>query len=123
MNITEELISRLKSAVALVSSRVHRIKAPQTTLKPYIAVRQSQNGRRYVFNAVSTLSDPVVEIMCFATTYAGAAAVATQVITAVEGWPGANALVQTALLIDRNEDYEVETEIYSVSLEFQIYHE
>lgn len=120
MNIRTSFIDRLKSACPSVSNRVHRIKAPQNTSFPYIATTQSEPGREYVFGGTSTLFRPQMMAVCVAKTYDAAAAVGAEVIAAVEGWSTSD--VQAANLISEVEDYEVETELYTVTLTFQIFH-
>lgn len=122
MNVRTEFISRLKAGVALVSNRVHRIKAPQTSAKPYIVIILQDPGRKYVFGGTSGLSIALMQAVSVATTYDGAAAVAAQVESAMEGWPAANAEVQAVNLVEESEDYEVETELYTVSQTFQVFH-
>lgn len=122
MNVRTEFITRIKTAATLVSNRVHRIKAPQSSAKPYIAVILQDPGRQYVFGGTSGLSIAMMQAMSVATTYDGAAAVAAQVETAMEGWPAAKSEVQAVNMTDESEDYDVETEFYTVTQTFQIFH-
>ena len=122
MNVRTEFISRLQTGVTLVSSRVHRIKAPQTTAKPFITVELQDPGRKYVFGGTSGLSIAVMSATSVATTYNGAAAVAAQVETAMEGWPAAKAEVQEVNMVDETEEYYDDAELYGVTQTFQIFH-
>jgi hypothetical protein len=122
MNIREALRERLKSTVTLVSNRVHRAKAPQATGKPYITTRLVAPGRRYVFGGVSSLSQPQMQVTCYAEAYDQAVAIAAQVLSGLENWPSVNTAVQSVVLMEEDEDFDDATELYSVSNTFMIFH-
>ena len=111
MSIEIELFNRLKAQVPLVSNRVYAGIAPQGVTKPYLVYTKVSPGRQYTHGGYADLQRPRMQVSCYGTTYGSAKAVAGEVITAMEGWPGSND-VQAAFIEGEQDMFEQDTGLY-----------
>lgn len=122
MNVSGQIYSRLtgySGVSALVSGRVYPLILPQRPTLPAIAYQQVSDGMDV---GTTDLHGQWYQFGCFASTYAGASALADQVEAAFDGWVGVSGGVgvKAANRISRNDDYDVETDSYRVTVDFRV---
>ncbi len=121
MNVSGQIFSRLtgySGVSALVSSRVYPLVIPQKPTLPAIAYQQVSDG---VDVGTTDIHPQWYQFGCFASTYAGASALADQVEAAFDEWVEASGgvTVKTAYRISRNDDYDVATDSIRVIVDFR----
>jgi len=88
MTIETTLFSTLSGAAgvsALVSSRIYPNVAPESVTFPYLVYSVISSERMHTLPGVANMQRKTIQIDCNATTYSGAKALATAVISALEG--------------------------------------
>lgn len=125
MSVETDLYSRLSTyadLATLVSTRIYPFVAPQSVNKPYCTYQKISSGRMYSHSGYSGLQRPRMQVTCYAETYAQAKAVAAEAIAAIEGWPAANASVQSAFFENEEDFYDEETKLYQIPVDFFVYY-
>lgn len=113
---------------ALVGTRIRPVLAPGKLEAPYCVYMVVSQVRQYSHDGYGNLDRYRAQISCFtqdkdgSSGYGQAAAVAAQVIAAMEAWPAANVRVQACFLEDRGDLYEEETGYYHIPLDFIVWY-
>ena len=109
---------------ALIGSRVYPLKMPQKPTLPAVSYQRIDGPRESAIASDMGMAHPRMQVDCWASTYAGVKAVATQVRAALQRWSDAAAspVVLDSLLESDQDLYEAEVEIYRVSMDFIIWH-
>jgi len=121
MNVSGQIFSRLtgySGVSTLVAARVYPLVLPQKPTLPAIAYQQVSDGTD---KGSTGEHEQWYQFGCFATTYAGAAAVADQVEAAFDRWAGASGgvVVKMAYRVSRNDDYDVATNSFRVLVDIR----
>jgi hypothetical protein len=110
-------LSTYAGLVALVSTRIYPLVAPQNATKPYITYSRISTQREYSYSGYSNLQRVRFQISCYAETYAAAKAIAIQVMAAVEAWTA----VQAAFVENQTDLFEKETKLYHVPVDIFVW--
>lgn len=97
---------------SLVSNRIYPIFAPQNPVYPLILYRQISRLYNYDTDGRDALLHARIQIDCYAKTLSETHSIAAAIREALD---------KKAFEIRNDEDYEVETSIYRVSLDFNIW--
>jgi hypothetical protein len=124
MTIGTDLYTKLTGTAgvaALVGTRVYPMRLPPGAAMPAITYSRVSGAREQALAGASFLPHPVFEISCWATTYAGADALAAAVRTAIDGWiPTGGAGTDWRNEIDL---VDPETGWYRIALHVEIWHQ
>lgn len=109
---------------ALVSTRVYPATAPQDPTFPLIVYNRISGSRFESLAGSSGLARPRFQFDVYATTYSSAKAVAEQIRLALQGFRGtvASVDIQAVNYNGDSDNYEEDSELYVVSLDFEIIH-
>lgn len=102
--------------VALVGTRVYPVQLPQEATLPALTYQRISGPRTHTQNGVSILARPRIQVDCWASSYAGAKAVATQVRLALDGHKAAGE-VWASVLDNDIDDLDAETGRYRVIMD------
>lgn len=117
MSVESNLISLLSAnsaVVALVDYRFHPFHLPQNEPLPAITYQLIIGGRDYHLRGPSGLSNPHIQIGCWASSYQGAKALAAAVTTCLE--------VAKWIQTDARDTYEDDVLTYGVQLDWSVWH-
>lgn len=119
MSIGTALYSALtgdSTIAGLVSTRVYPVFLPQTPTLPAISYGRVSSTEQM---GTTALRETRYQIDCWATSYAGAQALATAVKAAMEEWTDTDQTpgVKMARVANEIDDYESETELFRVSID------
>lgn len=120
MNLETKLYSLLSSdagVIALCSTRIYPLVAPQEAAMPLIVYTRVSSGREYSLTGYSNLENPRMQIDCYGTTYSETKALAEAVTTALRG-----ATTFGTAQDDPQEMYE-DDETHRVSIDFSIWNQ
>lgn len=125
--IDNDLITFLKagSAVAtLVAARIYPLTMPQGGEYPAVTTQRIDGPRVRSLSGPSNLAHPRFQIDCWATTYASVKAAAQAVRQRLDGYRGlmGTTTVGGVSLESDTDDFEPDTGLYRVSLDFIIWH-
>jgi len=104
------------SVSALIADRIDPDILPENPIYPAITYSEIFPGAQYHLSGPSTLSNPQIQIDCWALTRDGAKDLAAKVKTAIDG-----ASTIKGLLVGGFSGYESDTEAYRVSMDFSIW--
>lgn len=117
MTIATAIYDRLTTHAgtsALISTRCYQVRLPDNPTMPAVVYHRvsstSQQGS-------SDIRDARYQCNCWASTSAGAEALATQVRAALEDWTGSTSNIKYARVVSEIDDYEDDAEIYRVILD------
>jgi len=121
------IVTRLEayeSLSALVGTRIYPLILPQSPTLPAVTYQRTDGPRDHCMDADSNVASPRFAFDSWASTYAGAKAVATQVREALQRWADADTdPVVLDSLIESDEDlYEPDTGMYHVRSDWTIWH-
>lgn len=115
------------TAVAdLVGTRMYPGKMPQEPTLPLLVYQRVSGPREHDMNGAAGIANPRIQIDAWATTYAGTKALATAVRKRLDGYsgdtgsPAVNVIV--AMLLNDRDFYDAETELWRVSMDFEVMH-
>lgn len=132
MNLEESLYAYLKTHAglnALVGTRIYPLILPQPPTLPAVTYfKISRVNQRTMGNPTDVLKRVRVQFSCWATTYAGAKAIAEQVMAALQDFRGemggtGGVQVLDGDVINEQDLYETDTGIYHVPVDVLILHE
>jgi len=109
---------------AYVSDRISPAMADQDVETPYIIVTKVSGAREHSHDGSSHLAHPRFQLSIFAETYKECKDIAAAVQSALQGYAGAMGSETVQNVIYRNEvdDYEDETGLYGVKVDYDIWH-
>ena len=125
MIIEEALVSRLIAQVPLVGGRVYPMLLPPSVTLPAITYQKISSVRAYTHDGFAHYAEPRFQVSAWATTYAGAKAIQTQVKTALEayvGMMGGGVDVQRCLVANEIDLYDPESRIYHQAVDYILAH-
>lgn len=117
---------------ALVGTRIYPLFAPERPVSPFVIYQRISAERTGSIYGPSNIAIPRFQIDAYATTYAGAKAVATQVRLALDNYrgtvsyTGGSTKIRCAVLandLDLYEDSIQPDPLYRVSMDFMVYHD
>lgn len=116
MSVETALFTRLTSThagtAALIGTRCYPLRLPQKPTFPAVVYqRVSSSGR----HGTTTRREPRYQFSCWATTYAGAKALAAQVRTAIEDY--ADTAISIGRVVNEIDDYDETVELQRVILD------
>jgi hypothetical protein len=125
--IEEDLITYLYSGAAvtaLVGQRVTPLRMDQGADLPAITVQRIDGPRVRSLTGPSGLAHPRFQLDCWGSTYASVKAVATAVRQRLDGYRGlmGSTTVGGVSLESDQDDFEPDTGLYRVSMDFIIWH-
>lgn len=131
MTIEEALYKTLTSTIglsSLIEARVYPVLMPQNCQLPAITYQRISGSRVYAFQKDTDLAHPVFQINCWAKTYSEVKSIARQVRLALQNFSGLmggtdGVNVSAVIILGDMDDYEPETGIYSIKMDFEIWHE
>ena len=111
------------------SPEIHRMypgKMPQTPTMPLLVYQRVSGPREHDMDGAAGIANPRIQIDAWASTYTGAKALSTAVRKRIDGYSGdvgspAVDVIVAMLLSDRDL-YDDETELWRVSMDFEIMH-
>ena len=115
------LLIYLVASIARIAGRVYAIQAPQKTAAPYLVYLVVNDDRDYTHQGFSGLCETMLQVDCYAATYAEAWLLAAEVTVALEAWPGSDD-IQALFRITARDLPEEESKVHHVVLEFRIRH-
>lgn len=96
---------------ALISTRCYRLRMPDNPTMPALVLQRiSSSGQ----SGTSEVRTSRWQVSCWATTSAGAEALATQVRAALEEWSGGSSDIKMVVVVSELEDYDDDSELYRV---------
>jgi len=111
---------------ALVSDRMYPGKMPQEPTLPLLVYQRVSGPREHDMDGAAGIANPRIQIDAWATTYAGVKTLATAVRKRLDGYsgdvgsPAVNVIV--AMLLNDRDLYDAETELWRISMDFEIMH-
>jgi hypothetical protein len=129
--IAEALAARLAAfsgLAALVGTRIYARKLPQGPTYPAVTYYRVSGMREESLSGASGLAHPRYTVTAWATTYAGAQAVAEQVRLALECYrdtaPTYGVVVQSIVFLgDVDLQWDEELHLYAVAGDYEVWHE
>lgn len=126
-DLEQAVYSRLANhagTAALVSTRIYPDHLPQSPSYPGITYTRLDTERISAMGADTGVVQATLVIRCFAATYAGAKAVALQVLDALQRYSGTTATVVIDDVFVTNQDYDFDdqTGTHEIDLDFQFWH-
>jgi len=116
VSVESEIVTLLAAdggVSALVVARIYPLILPQDPTLPAITYARVTTSRIYSSEGYSNLDNAMIQVDCWASTYAGAKALGTAVLSAMDG-----SSTFSAVLIDERDMFEDDVEIYRVSMDF-----
>jgi hypothetical protein len=119
-------LSTFPGLTALVGPRVYPVEAPQETARPYVVFLTVSTQRLNHLGGPSEVAQARIQIDAYATSYAAAVAIGTQIRAALDQltgvWGGVDVL--SALSLDAREFYEdaANPPLYRLSQDFSVWH-
>lgn len=110
------LLSGDSAVSALVSARVYPLILPQAPTLPAITYSRIAPGAVYSLQGYSNLENPLIQVDCWGSTYAGVKDLATKVKAAMDGASSFKSVVQA-----ERDMYEDDVRLYRVSLDFSVW--
>jgi len=120
-NLLYTRLSTYAGLIALVSTRIYPVKAPASTLKPFIVYYKISDVRNTSHSGFSNLSMTRFQISVYSETYIAAKNIRSQVIACMENWID-RPTIQAVLPAGENDIYEDDTKIFHLPLDFIIWH-
>lgn len=108
--IQEQLVTYLAQTAA-----IYPMVAPQGTALPYVTYQRVASTVNNVLSGAPSIDNARMQIDVWASSYAGAQALAQSIIRAMQAWPVQN------VLLNNYDLYEQEVKVYRVLLEFSIW--
>ena len=127
MTIKDEIFTRLtghSGLSALIDKRVFPGKLPQKYTLPAIVYQKITSPHLYSHDGEAGLAFPRFQVSCMADDPDEAEDVAIQVQAALSGYSDKELTtpVEASFLLNELEDYEPDTKIYRVIMDFRIWH-
>lgn len=130
MTVEAAIYTLLKDAAgvsALAGTRIYPILAPQDSAYPLITYQRISGARWRTFDGPSGKAQPRFQLDVWATSYAGANALAKAVRDALDGYSGTVATVRiggVALETDQDRiDTSTDPKLFGVTMDFMITHD
>jgi hypothetical protein len=110
---------------ALIGSRYYPIRLPERVTYPAVQYQRISGPRVRSHTGPSSLAHPRFQLTVWATSYASAKAVATQLRIALDGFKGtlSGIRVDEIRLESDRDDYDEGTNLYRIDLDFIIWHQ
>lgn len=115
MTIAEQILALLAGATA-AGARVYPLTAPDGVAKPYITYQRISSNSETVLAGSSGLTNTRMQIDVYATTYAQATSIATEVDALMSAW-----LVQNVSIL-LQDFYEDQVKLYRISHDYSLWH-
>jgi len=115
--------------IALVpADRIYFVHAPQDTQTPYIVFFKVSGPRLHSHDGSSELANPRFQFSVFATTYYSCKQIAAQLQAALQGYSGtmgggSGVAVGSCFYENETDDYETDTKLYHVAVDYILWHE
>ena len=121
-------LSNHAGLTALVSTRIHPLIMPQSTVLPAVTFSKVSGPRVHAMQQDAGLAYPRFQVSCWGATYKSAKDVAAQVRAALQDFKGTmggvgGVVVSGVFIQDENDLYEPGTQVYHIALDFVIWHE
>lgn len=109
---------------ALVGERIYYVRASQDVETPYVVFFKVSGPRVHSHQGASLLANPRFQFSAFATTYLEAKQIIQAIQTALQGYTGISEgiFIQSCLYANEFDTYEVQTGLYHVAVDYEIYH-
>lgn len=108
----------------LVSTRIYSMRMPQTPTLPAVVFYRISNRRELVQNGDAGYARTRFQIDCWGSTYSSVKGVADAVRQRMQAYSGtmSGLTVQRVAHLNDNDVFEEDTEIFGVSMDFEIWH-
>jgi hypothetical protein len=108
------------------TGRIYYTVADKDVTKPYIVLSKVSGYREHSHQGASGLAHPSIQLFSFATTYAGAKALAVRIQAVLQGYSGTlggvgGVAVNGCTYDDEVDDYDPETSLYNVAQTFSLW--
>lgn len=113
--------------VALINNRLDYVKAPQDIAKPYVVFFKVSDPREHSHQGASALARARFQFSIFAETYKECKQIAKQIQISLQGYSGImggeeGVFVGGCFYVDETDNYEPQTQLYHVSVDYVIWH-
>ena len=126
MTIRDDIYSRLTTGstalTALIGTRAYRTKLPQNPTLPAVTYWKVSGNRLHDLTGPVGVSDPRVQVSCWARAADDAEDVAEAVRVTLDGWTSTGG-VQASELVNETDLYDDDVEVYQIALDFVLMHE
>jgi len=130
MLIEQAVLTELGNAaalVAIVSTRIYYVRAPQSVISPYVILSKVSASREQTHDGPAHLAYSEIQIFSFATTYTVAKEIAGIIQTTLQAFSGnmgdaPYVAVGACEYTDEVDDHDPDTNLYYVSQIFRISH-
>ncbi len=134
MKLLEEglsaFIKQQATIVNIIGSKIYAVLAPDDAVLPYIIYSRISGSREHIMSAISGLAMPVMQLSCYAATYAESKQLAESVRLSLDNHSGdmGGVNVQAVLFDNEVDDVEESPETRSgrsfiVHADYQIWHD
>jgi hypothetical protein len=113
---------------ALVNTKIYFTRAPQDVDQPYIVVFKVSGPRVHSHDGGSGLANPQFQLSIFASSYGTAKEIAAAIQSALQGYTGtmgggSGVFVGNCMYVNEVDQYEVETELHHIAVDYEFFHE
>ena len=127
MTIQEEIFTRLtgySGLTALIDKRVYYMRMPQKHRLPAIVYQKISGPKLYSHDGEAGLAYPRIQFSCMADDPDEATSVAAQLQAALSAYTdsGLTTPIEASFILNEFDDYEQDTDIYRVLVDYRIWH-
>ena len=108
------LLSNNAGVIALISTRIYPIIAPQDATLPFATYSRVSTNNIFNLDNQSDLENASYQIDCYAETYLGSVAIADAIKTAMKA-------ASTFSTADMDESHDIEEDLFRVILQFSVW--
>jgi len=122
--IKEELLLNT-NLTHLVSGRIYYVSAPQDVQTPYIVFFKVTAPREHSHDGASSLVNARFQFSVFDVTYKKCKEIAEEIRLSIQGFSGymgGGVYVNGCFYIDEIDNYEVETKLYHLAVDYSLWH-
>lgn len=122
MSLHGAIQTRLNAQVSSVSSRIYRLRAPQSAASPFCTYRVVSDVPVRSLTGTATNGITRIEITSWADTHTQAKATAVEVLAALNQWSGTadSTVIQSANPDDETELWDDDHQLYGIPQDFVV---